>query len=120
MKPYPKRKDLRDELRTIDSEVVGEQSEGGDGLEEIATPTEIEREEGRDRDNAALPSDMRDEGDPEAGDVGVPGGYAAGGEASLGGSGGLEDSEPKKDRSEEEDMGGSGNINPEDRKKPAK
>jgi hypothetical protein len=63
------------------------------GLEELAADERLEEEDLEMRDLRGIPSDLRSVGDPNAGDVGIPGGLAAGGEESLGGSGGLEKTE---------------------------
>lgn len=110
--------DAEAEREIIDGEgVVYEQNKERDiGLPEIATEEELERENGEVRDRMRVTSDMRDAGDPDGPDVGIPGGLGAGGDASLGGSGGLEkDSPPKEEDFENpEEMGGTGEPNPEE------
>lgn len=57
----------------------GDMGASGDvGLEELATSERLEEEEQTERDRRRLPSDMQSPGDPNAGDVGIPGGIAAG------------------------------------------
>jgi hypothetical protein len=62
---------------------------GGVGLPETASLEELKELDTDTQENSRLnPSDLNDPGDPEAGDDGVPGGMEAGGEESLGGTGG--------------------------------
>ncbi len=60
-----------------------------DGI--IALPEELEMENIERREMLVNPSDLQDVGDPESGDVGVPGGLAAGGEMGEGGYGHVGD-----------------------------
>lgn len=65
---------------------------GGVGLPEVASEVEFEIEDPGDREVEFIPTDMRDIGDPNGGDVGVPGGLSAGGEMGEGGR----DHDPRK------------------------
>ncbi len=56
---------------------------GGVGLPEIALEALEEIDDMERRELLVNPSDLRDPGDPEAGDVGVVGGLAAGGDDFL-------------------------------------
>jgi hypothetical protein len=66
-------------LESGDSPLPGDVGASGDvGLEEIATAEEMEREAGESRDARRVPSDLQDSGDPNAWDVGIPGGVGSG------------------------------------------
>ncbi len=90
---------------------------GSVGMPEVVSPRRRDAENTSEMDNVGLPSDHRDVGDPEAGDQGIPGGLAAGGTDSLGGSGGEKkdvfDLDQTLNRDDFIGMGGTGNINPE-------
>jgi hypothetical protein len=58
---------------------------GGVGLLEVALPEEDGLDDMERRELLVNPSDLQDVGDPEAGDVGVVGGLAAGAEMGLSG-----------------------------------
>lgn len=73
---------------------------GGVGLPEIALPAELEMDDTERRELLVNPSDLQDIGDPESGDVGVPGGFAAGGEMGEGG----------RDHSGDDPWGGELNV----------
>lgn len=79
------------------------------GMPEVLSPEMLDAENTDEQDLARIPGDLRDIGDPEAGDEGVPGGLASGGEESLGGTGGVERSVPGRDtKLNPEDMAGMG------------
>jgi hypothetical protein len=59
------------------------------GLSEGVLAEELAMEDMERRELLVNPSDLQDVGDPEAGDVGVAGGLAAGGEMGEGGYGAL-------------------------------
>lgn len=91
---------------------------GGIGLPEIADEIEFERDDTEKRERMAIPSDLRDLGDPEGTDVGVAGGVAAGGEMGEGGRDyrggdpwGTYLNPPENDGTA--DMGGTGTIEAE-------
>ncbi len=97
---------------------------GSVGLPEVILRRRRDAEDTTEMNNIGLPSDLRDVGDPEAGDQGVPGGLAAGGSESLGGSGGVEPDRPDTDQTLDDDdligMGGTGRINPEAHRGPVR
>ncbi len=97
---------------------------GSVGMPEVILRRRRDAEDTTEMNNVGLPSDLRDVGDPEAGDQGVPGGLAAGGSESLGGSGGAEPDRPDTDQTLDQDdfigMSGTGNINPEAHRGPVK
>jgi hypothetical protein len=79
---------------------------GGVGLPETVSLAELKELDTDEEENKRVnPSDLNDPGDPEAGDDGVPGGMEAGGDESLGGTGGeRREVEPWEDGMDE-DMG---------------
>ncbi len=90
------------------------------GLQEIALAELTEMDDAEKRELLVNPSDLQDIGDPETGDVGVPGGFAAGGEMSEGGRDhagadpwGSELMSPAVNYREIDSVGGTGSIESE-------
>ncbi len=84
-------RDTGDLLETGVTEKPGEVGTTGEvGLSEAEEQERLKEENSEEREYRTVPGDLLSIGSQDAGDEGIPGGFAAGGEESLGGTGGIE------------------------------